>query len=188
MCDQRKTRVMAQWAERRGFKTSICERLFDSSFRRQNCEPAAALCGIDNALGRRALDQAGFDFVVEAGLGRNHRDYSSIRLHTLPGPRAATELWSDGGSQLDASDTTAYKGLLEKGLLDQCGVTLLAGKAVGAPFVGAAAACLVIAELLRVLHDGPLYTVLEMDMQSVEHRTMVRRRDNASAIGFVKAT
>ena len=188
MCDQRKTRVMAQWAERRGFKTSICERLFDSSFRRQNCEPAAALCGIDNALGRRALDQAGFDFVVEAGLGRNHRDYSSIRLHTLPGPRAATELWSDGGSQLDASDTTAYKGLLEKGLLDQCGVTLLAGKAVGAPFVGAAAACLVIAELLRVLHDGPLYTVLEMDLQSVEHRSMVRRTGNASAISFVKTT
>ena len=51
---QMKTRAMASWAERRGFATSIYERFFDSSFRRQDQEPAVALCGIDNAIGHRA--------------------------------------------------------------------------------------------------------------------------------------
>jgi hypothetical protein len=63
----KKTRAMADWAERRGFVTALHERLFDASFRRQNDEPSVALCGLDNALGRRALDQVGFDLVVEAG-------------------------------------------------------------------------------------------------------------------------
>ena len=90
---QKKTRAMAAWAERRGFATSIHERLFDSCFRRQESEPAVALCGADNALARRALDQVGFDVVVEAGLGRGYRDFRSMRLHTLPGSRSASDLW-----------------------------------------------------------------------------------------------
>jgi hypothetical protein len=35
-------------------------------------------------IGRQALNQVGFDFVVEAGLGRGHRDFRALRLHTLP--------------------------------------------------------------------------------------------------------
>ncbi|MBI3369014.1 MAG: hypothetical protein HY021_11405 [Burkholderiales bacterium] len=66
----RKTRAMAAWAEARGFSASIVERLFAADFRRQADEPAVALCGLDNALGRQALDQVGFDLIVEAGLGR----------------------------------------------------------------------------------------------------------------------
>jgi hypothetical protein len=37
---------------------------------------------------------------------------------------------------------------------DQCGVTELAGKAVGAAIVGITAACLAIAEATRELHGG----------------------------------
>ena len=91
--NQKKTRAMAAWAECRGFSTAIHERLFDGAFRRQDHEPCIALCGLDNALGRRGLDKVGFDFVVEAGLGRGHRDFRSIRLHTLPGRRSAADIW-----------------------------------------------------------------------------------------------
>jgi hypothetical protein len=76
---------MGAWAECRGFTTAIHERLFDASFHRQEDEPAVALCGLDNGVGRQALDQVGFDFVVEAGLGRGHRDFRAVRLHTLTG-------------------------------------------------------------------------------------------------------
>src|SRR3546814_7067248 len=48
----KKTRAMAEWAERRGFQTSIQERLFDADFRRRPDEPAVALCGLDNEIGR----------------------------------------------------------------------------------------------------------------------------------------
>jgi hypothetical protein len=76
----------------------ICERLFDAHFTRHPDEPAVALCGLDNALGRQAPDQVGFDFVVDAGLGRGHQDFRSIRLHTLPASHwhggSAAEKWA----------------------------------------------------------------------------------------------
>jgi hypothetical protein len=169
----KKTRAMASWAERRGFSTTIQERLFDASFRRQESDPAVALCGLDNALGRRALDGAGFDLVVEAGLGRGYRDFRSIRVHTLPGSRPAAELWKEADHREDLEGRAAYRKLVSDGELDRCGVTLLAGKAVGAPFVGAVAACLALSEVLRQLHGGPLHQVVDLDLQSIEHRSAV---------------
>jgi hypothetical protein len=183
-----KTRAMASWAEQRGFGTRIHERMFDASFTRRDDEPAIALCGIDNALGRRTLDRVGFAFVVEVGLGRRHRDFRTMRLHTLPGSRPASEIWKSGGDGEDVSDRAAYQRMLKEGELDACGVTLLAGKAVGAPFVGAVAACLAVAEVLRLLHGGPLHHLIDLDLQSPEHRTVASRPQTFEALnpGFVE--
>jgi hypothetical protein len=131
------------------------------------------LCGLDNALGRRALDQVGFDFVVEAGLGRGYSDFQTIRLHTLPGSRTATSIWSAEASGEDVETRPGYQKLLEDGDLDRCGITLLAGKGVGAPFVGAVAATLALSEVLRLLHNGPLYQVIELDLKGIEHRAAI---------------
>lgn len=187
MVGQLKTRAMANWCERRGFATKICERLFDGRFQRHDQEPAVALCGIDNGLGRRALDQVGFSYVVEAGLGRGHRDFRSIRLHTLPGPRPASQLWSVASANVERPTSAAYQKLIDDGLLDQCGVTLLAGKAVGAPFVGTVAATLVLAEVLRLLHGGTLHHVIDMDLASLEHRSVVSRENEFNVLnpGYV---
>ena len=119
MVGTKKTRAMAAWAERRGFATSILERLFDASLIRSDDEPAIALCGLDNALGRRALDQVGFPFIVEAGLGRGHRDFRTIRMHTLPGSRTATEIWSATVEQEDLAKRAAYQKMLHEGKLDR---------------------------------------------------------------------
>jgi hypothetical protein len=173
MVGQRKTRVMAQWADDRGFTTRIVERFFDDGFRRRDDEPTVALCGLDNALGRRALDKVGFDFVVEAGLGRGHRDFHTLRLHTLPAQRSAEDIWKAAAAAEDVTDRPGYRKLLVDGRLDQCGVTLLAGKAVGAPFVGAAAACLAIAEVLRLLHQGPVHRLIDLDLLAIGHQTTV---------------
>lgn len=172
---RKKTRAMAAWAESRGFSTAIHERLFEGTFRRQPSEPAVALCGLDNALGRRCLDEVGFDLVVEAGLGRGYRDFRTIRLHSLPGSRTAAELWpATTHAGEDLTDRPAYTRMLEQGLLDQCGMTLLAGRAVGAPFVGAVAASLALSEVLRFLHGGVLHQLVDLDLQSIEQRTVVR--------------
>lgn len=175
---RKKTRVMAEWAELRGFSTRICERWFDESTVRQQDEPAVALCGLDNSLGRRALDRSGFEFVVEAGLGHGYQDFRTLRLHTFPGSRSAAELFPATSHETSTIDRPAYQELKSKGLLDQCGITLLAGKAVGAPFVGSVAASLAIAELLRLLHGGVVAQVIDLDLTSIEHRTVVdQRRD-----------
>lgn len=172
---QKKTRAMAAWAEKRGFSTRIYERLFAADFHRQAEEPAVALCGLDNGLGRRALDSVGFDLVIEAGLGRGYQNFRTMRLHTLPGPRPADVIWkTTEKNEENVEDRPGYQSLLVNGTLDRCGITLLAGRGVGAPFVGATAACLALSEILRVLHGGVAYQVIDLDLQGVEHRSAVR--------------
>jgi hypothetical protein len=183
----KKTRSMATWAERRGFKTTITERLFDAHTRRQPHEPAIALCGLDNAAGRRELDHAGFDFVAEAGLGRGHGDFRSMLIHTLPGAESSAKLWEASAEAAASTDALAYRKLLEDGSLDRCGVALLAGKAVGAPFVGSVAAVIVVAEVLRLLHGATVNRLIDLNLVSPEHRLIVPQINDFSMLnpGYV---
>jgi hypothetical protein len=77
--------------------------------------------------------------------------------------------------------------MLERGELDRCGVTLLAGKAVGAPFVGAAAATLVIGELLRLLDGGTVHELIDLNLKFPEYRSTVPTPQDFSAFnpGYV---
>jgi hypothetical protein len=94
----------------------------------------------DNSRGRPTrLMTFGFDLVAEAGLG--------AAIRTL-----APQPWP---TETAPPTRPAYQALLEKGVIARCGMTLLAGKAVGPPFVGAVAATFVIAQVLRVLHGAP---------------------------------
>jgi len=183
---QHKARAMAGWAERRGFETLLCERRFDGNTLRRQDEPGVALCGVDNALARRSLDAVGFDLVVEAGLGRGYDDFRALRVHTLPASRPASDIWRSEETRQVGLDLPAYRRLKTEGM-DQCGVTLLAGKAVGAPFVGAVAATLVLSEVLRALHGGPVHELIDLDLTSVEHRTLVPSRYDFATLnpGFV---
>ena len=186
---QKKTWAMAAWADARGFETSIYERLFDADFQRQQSEPGVALCGLDKASYRRALDRVGFDMVIEAGLGSGYRDFRTMRLHTLPGPRPAAQIWSPAARTETVEDRPAYKRLLREGTLDQCGMTLLAGKAVGAPFVGAVAATLVLSEILRHLHGGWVHQMIDLDLLGLDQRLALRHEQGFSGLnpGFAEA-
>ncbi|QBR02497.1 thiamine biosynthesis protein ThiF [Paraburkholderia pallida] len=189
MVGHHKTREMATWAEQRGFQASIIERRFDAAFRISETDPCVAMCGLDNLPGRRALDKVGFGLVIEAGLGSRHDDFRSLRLHTLPGRRTADEVWKDV-PQTDIDDIAdEYRRLKEAGVLDQCGMALLAGKAVGAAFVGCSAAALAVSEVLRFLQGGPLHESIDLDLRAIDHRLMVRNPLDLSSFnpGFVYA-
>jgi hypothetical protein len=60
------------------------------------------------------------------------------------------------------------------GTLDRCGMTLLAGKAVGAPFVGSIAATFALSEILRLLHGGPVHQLIDVDLLSLDQRVASR--------------
>lgn len=186
---QKKTRAMAAWAHRRGFVTCLQERMFAADFTRQAGEPTVALCGLDNAAGRRALDRVGFELIVEAGLGRGHQDFRALRLHALPGRRPAAEIWKQAQTTPRVEERAAYTQLVSEGVLDRCGMTQLAGKAVGAPFVGAVAATLVLAEVLRLLHGGPVHQLIDLDLLSLEERVVSLHPDDFHALnpGFAWA-
>ena len=148
--------------------------MFAADFKRQADEPTVALCGLDNGAGRRVLDQVGVHVVDEAGLGHGHRDFRSVRLHVLPGRRPAEGIWKQTRQGEKVDDRPAYTKLIADGALDRCGMTLVAGRAVGAPFVGSIAATLALSEVLRLLHGGPVQQLIDVDLLSLDQRVASR--------------
>ena len=173
----RKTRAMAGWAEQRGFKTAIVERKFKPGFRLHDDDPSLALCGVDNESARSALEDVGFAKVIEAGLGSGTDDFLGFRTHAFPGGRRAKDLWKPvEANRVVRTDRPAYEKLAASGL-DRCGLTQLAGRTVGAPFVGAIAAAFVISEVLRVVNGAHGYDLIDGHLREMKHRMVVEAVD-----------
>lgn len=189
---QQKTRAMAAWAEERGFSSTIVERLFAPNFQLSDDEPRVTVCGVDNALARATLQHAGFGRIVEAGLGKGTQEYLAFQLHTFPGSRTAHQIWDrriETGSETSAVvEQPAYQALAAEGV-DVCGLTQLAGRTVGAPFVGMVTAALVIAELIRMSLGAHRYEAVDGSLRSLEHRTTVAAAAEAEPFnpGIVRA-
>ena len=169
----RKTRAMAAWAEARGFKTAIVERSFEADFQVGPREPTVALIGVDNALARQAVEDVGFDRVIEAGLGRGPQDFLGIDLHTFPASKPAREVWHETSVADIEIAQPAYRELLEL-TGDRCGTVRLAGRSVGAPFVGAVAASMVVAELLRLVMGVTRYELISCHIRNLNGRTVFK--------------
>lgn len=166
-----KVRVVASRLEAAGFTTALVERCFGVAHQIMGDEPTTALFGVDNVAARRDLDTAGFSLVVEAGLGSGYRDFRNIRLHTFPGPRQPSAIWSaESTTQAAVELNDTYRNLADE-RQDICGMTLLASRAVATPFVGALAAVLALAEVMRPLHCGLVHAALDVQMNSLRHRT-----------------
>jgi len=72
----------------------ITERRFDEDIRRTGEEPFVALCGFDTAASRLPLETAGFDLVVEAGLGDNLATFDRATVHMFPDARQTPgDIW-----------------------------------------------------------------------------------------------
>ena len=173
----RKTRAMAGWAEKRGFRTAIIERKFKLGFRVHDDDPSLALCGVDNEPARSALEDVGFAKVIEGGLGGGTDDFLGFRTHVFPGGRRAKEVWKPvETNRVARADRPAYEKLADSGL-DQCGLTQLAGRTVGAPFVGAIAAAIVIGEALRVVNGAHGYDLIDGHLRDLKQLTVVQALD-----------
>lgn len=185
--NRKKSRVVAEWLEERGFNTLLDERRFGEWITRAPDEPGVALCGADNALARSALEKPGFGLVVEAGLGGGPEAFRSISVHTFPASRSAEEIWSrqvgQGGESVE--DMPAYKALKRQGV-DSCGVAQLASRTVGVPFVGIIAACLVFAELLRRLNGGRAFELVSTSAAALEDVEAISILCKPYAFGYLQ--
>lgn len=182
-----KVRVVARRLEEAGFTTGLIERRFGPDHRVLPGEPSTALFGVDNLAARRDLASAGFAMVVEAGLGSGYRDFRNIRTHAFPGPQSPATIWAAAaGAQPAVELNKAYRKLAET-RNDLCGMTQLASRAVATPFVGALAATLVLAEVLRPLHGGGTHSVLDLQMKDLRHRTGAKVEARPSPVSFIAA-
>jgi hypothetical protein len=187
-----KTRICSAWLEERGFQTRLIERPFDEHFHCRTREPKLALCGFDSNPPRRNLVTAKFARVIESGLGGTASNFDTIALHTLPNDRLPEDLWPDvtahdeekiRAEQLRmAQENPAYRAMTD----DECGRYEVAGKSVAVPFVGAVAASLVIAEAIRVFHQGPAYSDLKLSLSAMDTRLIqpIRSYDNQDLVGL----
>jgi len=149
----RKTRIASAWLEARGVQTRLVERRFDEHQRPASSEPSVLVLGVDNPAARRLIDRAGYRLAVDAGLGSGFQDFRAIRIRTFPGPSLSASVWTHAAPPASTPLPAAYERLLADGA-DPCGVTTLASRAVGAPFVGCVAAGFALAEIMRRQRGG----------------------------------
>lgn len=120
-------------------------------------DSAHPLCivAVDNLALRRSLDRVHGACLLEAGIGDGSDGFTWVQAHAFPGTRMARDIWT--GEDIKASRVVdiskpAYCALLEESG-DECGTTLVAGRSIATPFVGAFAGAL----LARLSAAGELH-------------------------------
>jgi hypothetical protein len=177
---KKKARCAAAWAEARGFRTTIEERLFSAQTRPGGTEPAMALVGVDNLDARRWAATAGFDLVVDAGLGASGTEAFDIRIHAFPGSRSASEVWPEVQLHSGPSLSRPLVKLVEQGRLDLCGAMTIAGNSVSLPCTALVAAAVQVAQSCRALSTGECFDRIDLslaDLRRTAWRSMPRPLD-----------
>lgn len=186
-----KTRVVATQLEKIGFTTRLSERRFDTSTRRSQhaaestmpAEPGIALAGFDDPAPRRLLEDAGFDLVVDGGLGGGRQTYLEVDVHSFPSGLQASATWPEQRTARlpESYDQPAYRELRERlaeeggGSSEEiaCGVLRIADQSIGAAFVGCIAGAIVLSEPLRMVAGGKRYQVTSLSLRSPHHLVAV---------------
>jgi len=147
--------LVGEWASMRGFDVARYDRRFDDSFRRQQDEPAIAITGLDSMKVRMLLGNAGFDYVIDAGLGDSAQSYHTFRLNVFYDEFSPQEhfkdMQDDGSNKVKMKlSSPEYQRELTGNPEKDCGVAQIAGASVAAPFVSGLVGALTIAQAIRI--------------------------------------
>lgn len=164
---QKKARALAAWFEARGFTTTVEERRFRAGMRPEEGEPRLLLAGVDNLVARRDAAEAGFDLVLDAGLGATGAEAFDFRLHAFPGSISAEKAWPDLQQAQPSALPENLDKLVKQGRIDLCGAQTIAGKAVGVPCTALAAAAIQIGQACRALATGRCAEKVDVSLADV---------------------
>lgn len=142
---RRKVDVIAERLEVLGVQVERNYERLDPGTRIVHVSHELLVVAVDNVALRRSLDHFTGARVLEAGIGNGVDAFTRIQVHAFPGLRKARDIWAEddlmSSHAIDISQP-AYQSLLDQNG-DRCGTTLLAGRAVATPFVGAFAGAIV---------------------------------------------
>jgi hypothetical protein len=161
----RKTRLVESTMAPIGWDTRVVEHRFLGGKLYAPGEPAVVFVGVDNPAARQLLDDSGFPVIFDAGLGAGPDGFLAMSIRRLPGARSSRELWSAAAPPPSTSLSPAYLALAAQSG-DRCGVEMLASRTVATAFVGLTAACWSIGGLLRELHGGCRYELVDYTLRS----------------------
>ncbi|HVU62146.1 MAG TPA: ThiF family adenylyltransferase [Mycobacteriales bacterium] len=167
-----KTRLVAERLERAGLATRLIERRIHSDERHHPDLPPIALVGVDNLATRRAISDFGWPLCVDAGLGSTASSFDTFALHVFDGKgRASSEIeaWYDRPPVDPDTDAPIFDALRTSGV-DDCGLVTLANKSVACAYVGMAAACFAVAEVLRRLNGNTGISAMSAALDAIAIR------------------
>lgn len=161
----RKVRIAAKWLDRAGWTTELIERRHHGDIRRTEQDPPILLSGLDDVLPRRLLAAQGFEYMIDAGIGRGARDFEALQIRCIPDGMPVASLWhhSDEDNIRDQLLRKEAYATLEREV-GGCGVIPLADASVSVPFVGAATAALALSQLARLTAMEPGAALLQLEM------------------------
>lgn len=166
---ERKVRLASTWLEHGGWETALIERRHRGELRPTADDPPFLLSGLDDLAPRKLLAGAGFDFMVDAGIGHGPGDFEGIQVRIIANSESVEGLWnaSEHGTSKDRLLAgEAYQSLERE--IGACGTFTIANASVAVPFVGAAADALAIAQLIRLASMQPGGALIQMDLASPE--------------------
>jgi hypothetical protein len=164
-----KTRVAARWLENLGWRTALLERRNYGDVRLLSRDPAVVLTSIDEPIARADIAKAGFEYMIDAGVGRGPVDFESAQIRVLRKGSDPKRFWSAPETPKDVDALMlrrAYKVHARKS--DNCGTFTIAEASIAVPFVGAAVGALTIAQLLRLGHMMETPKIMQADLASPE--------------------
>jgi ThiF family len=136
---RRKVDVVAERLEALGVEVIRDDKRLDLDDGQVRAAEGLVLIAVDNVALRRTLDRLEAPRILEAGIGDGAEAFTRTQLHAFPGPRKAMDVWAGddvrSGGVVDLSKP-AYQALVEESG-DVCGTTLVAGRSIATPFVGA---------------------------------------------------
>lgn len=146
-----KTKLAESWAEARGFKVRRVDRPLMAGMTLADDEPRLALCGFDKVAPRRLLSGAGFEAIVDVGLGRTASDFDRYRVNVFDQERRIDAHFAgmtDNMPKESAPDVPAYEQLQSE--IGRCGAAEIGNASVAVPYVSAVAGAVAVARVLAI--------------------------------------
>lgn len=165
----KKARMVAAWAEERGFQTIINERRFTDETKRTKMEPNLAFVGVDNLPTRRLATKAGFDLLIDAGLGASAGEIFDVSIHSFPSEQKAEKIWADPVQQISKPLNASLEQHVKEGRLDACGAMIIDGQSVGVPSTAVVAATIQVAQACLAIAQGKYCDLIDLSLVSLRN-------------------
>lgn len=159
-----KTRVASEWIEKLGWSTELVERRFTDKTEVTVDDPPFVIAGLDNLIPRKSILNAGFDYMIDAGVGHGPFDFELAQIRVFK--KCSESNWNNQSKVKDVDKiltTEAYEALAK---VDKCGAFALAAASVAVPFVGAAIGALSLVQVLRLTAMMETHGLLQIELSA----------------------
>jgi hypothetical protein len=156
-----KTRVASEWIEKLGWSTELIERKFTDKTEVTVDDPPFVIAGLDSIKPRIDILKAGFDYMIDAGVGHGPFDFELTQIRVLA--KGSASNWNKLSKPKDVGKllaTEAYKKI------DACGAFALAEASVAVPFVGAALGALSLTQAMRLTAMLGASTLIQIELSA----------------------